>query len=218
MERNHPMSNEDPKPARRRSPWYAASAVAAVVVVGGGVTMAAAAAPDATVGAAQAAPTSGSTAAPTTGSKGAVPTDPAERPAHQPHIGGTVTKVSGSTITVKDHDGFTRVINTSSGDTTFEDGLKMPIAVGTNIEARGTVNADGVSLDATTVGTRPEPGKDGGRGHGPGGPGRGFGPRGGGPGEGHTPPSGAPTPPSGAPAPPSAAPSASPSTSAAPTT
>ncbi|MFC5929763.1 hypothetical protein D6T64_03500 [Cryobacterium melibiosiphilum] len=90
-----------------------------------------------------------------------------ERPAHEPHMHGTVVSVSGSTITITDHDGFTRVINTS-GDTAYTDDLTADLAAGTEIRATGTVNGDGTSLDATEVGTAPTPGD--GEGPGDGGP------------------------------------------------
>ncbi|TFD50293.1 hypothetical protein E3T55_10360 [Cryobacterium frigoriphilum] len=90
-----------------------------------------------------------------------------ERPAHDPHLHGTVVSVSGSTITITDHDGFTRVINTS-GDTTYSDDLTADLATGTEIRATGTVNADGTSLDAAEIGTAPTPGD--GTGPGKGGP------------------------------------------------
>ena len=64
-------------------------------------------------------------------------------------------------ITIVDRDGFTRQIKIA----TIPDG----VVVGTMIHAEGTVDADGVTLDATSVRTAP-PGPEG-RG-GPDGPGR----------------------------------------------
>jgi hypothetical protein len=116
-----------------------------------------------------------------------------------------VTSVHGNEILIKDFDGFTRTIKTSS-KTTYRDGLTANPAVGTQIVAEGTVAADGTSLDATSIGKGFEfgHGERGGFWHH--GPGRGFGPR---------PPSG--SAPSGAPsAPPSGAPSAPSSGSSAP--
>lgn len=89
----------------------------------------------------------------------------AERPAHEPHLHGTVVSVSGSTVTITDHDGFTRVINTS-GDTTYTDDLTADLAAGTEIRATGTVNGDGTSLDATEIGTAKTPGDGDGPGRG----------------------------------------------------
>jgi len=106
-----------------------------------------------------------------------------ERPAHVPHIHGTVVSVSGSTITVTDRDGFTRTIVVTDS-TTYGDGLSADLAVGTKIRAAGTVDANGTSLDATKIATAPAGGEHGGqhRGH-----------------LGH--PGQRPTPPTGAPAP-----------------
>ena len=87
---------------------------------------------------------------------------PGDGRAHQPHLAGTVKAITDTRITITDRDGFTRQINIKSKP----DG----VAVGTRIHAEGTVNADGVSLDATSVGVAPER---------PGRPGGGPGPRGG---------------------------------------
>lgn len=43
-------------------------------------------------------------------------------PVHKPHLTGTVTAVSGSTITITDRDGFSREIKVT-GSTTYADGL-----------------------------------------------------------------------------------------------
>jgi hypothetical protein len=84
-----------------------------------------------------------------------------------PHLDGTVTSVNGSDIAVKDRDGFTRTI-TTSGSTTYSNGLTDAPAVGTQVHATGTVDSNGTALDATTLGTPPTP-PAGGRGkHGPG--------------------------------------------------
>lgn len=74
---------------------------------------------------------------------------PAPAP-HRPHIDGTVTSVSAATVTVTDRDGFTRTIVTSSG-TTYGDGLTAQLPAGSRIHAEGTVDANGTSLDATTI-------------------------------------------------------------------
>ena len=101
---------------------------------------------------------------------------PGDGRAHQPHLAGTVKAITDTRITITDRDGFTRQINVKSKP----DG----VAVGTRIHAEGTVNADGVSLDATSVGVAPER---------PGGPGGGPGPRGGGWPEGARPSAPAPS-------------------------
>lgn len=115
---------------------------------------------------------------------------------HKPHLGGTVKSITDTQIMITDRDGFTRQINI----TAKPDG----VAVGSWVHAEGTVNADGVSLDATSVMVAPEgAGPRGfGPGHrgGPGGPGRFGGPRG----EGVAPPApggSAPAPSGSAPAP-----------------
>lgn len=239
---DHLMNSQDQVQRPRRSrKLMAAGALAAALAVGGGVSIAAAASPVQPAGGAVSTDATGTLTATTAGTTGggssskvspltagSRPTPPAPRP----HMGGTVTAVGSGTITIKDHDGFRRQIKTSS-KTVYADGLKSPVAIGTHIEAEGTVDANGTSLDATTIHQASQPG-DGGPGRGgadrggfgpgpmggsgQGGPGQG-GPGKGGPG-GHdgsapTPPSGAPAAPLGAPAAPSGAPSTS--TSAAPT-
>ena len=77
-------------------------------------------------------------------------------PARTPHLMGTVKSVSGSTILITDQDGFTRTIKVSSS-TKYDDSLTANPAVGTKIGAEGTVDADGTSLDATTVGAAKMP-------------------------------------------------------------
>lgn len=77
-----------------------------------------------------------------------------------PHLGGQVVAVSSSTVTVADHDGFWRTINL--GDTTTYRKLgvsatKDAVTVGTFVAARGTVNADHTSLDATSLDVAPTP-------------------------------------------------------------
>ncbi|MGZ4553631.1 MAG: hypothetical protein ACXVGN_08675 [Mycobacteriaceae bacterium] len=78
----------------------------------------------------------------------------AARPAHQPHLGGTVASVSPGAVTVTDRDGFTRTIRTSP-TTTYGSGLTADLAVGTHIHAVGTLDADHTSLDATTISKAP---------------------------------------------------------------
>lgn len=71
--------------------------------------------------------------------------------------GGTVTKVSGSTITVERRDGSSQVIHVDA-DTTFrvkgkESATLGDIKVGDRVQARGTVRSDG-SIDADRVSGR----------------------------------------------------------------
>lgn len=188
-------------PTRSRLRLATIGGIAAIAILGGGITAAASAGAPA-AGAAVAAAT-GTAATPSSGPRAAVtlqpsptgtatPTGdaaPAAPPApkvHQPHLDGTVTSVSGSTVLIKDHEGFTRTVVESSG-TTYQDGLKAALTVGTKIHAEGTVASNGTSLDATVISADRGPA---------GGPG-GSGPRGpGGPGGKHAgPPNGAPTPP-----------------------
>ena len=155
---------------------------AAVVVAGGtGVAIAAASGPG----------SSTPTSAPSSPGSSA-PAQPPAPPKHQPHLAGTVTSVRGNEILIKDFDGFTRTIKTSS-TTTYRDGLTASPPVGTRIVAVGSVAADGTSLDATSIGKGFEfgHGERGGFRH-PG-PGRGFGPRP----PSESAPSGAPSAPSG---------------------
>ncbi|MBB5639841.1 DUF5666 domain-containing protein [Cryobacterium roopkundense] len=123
-------------PARRRAPIIIGAVAAAALVFGG-------------AGAAFAA-----TAELTSDSSSDSATTTTERPAHVPHIHGTVVSVSGDTVTVTDKDGFTRTIVTS-GDTEYGDGLIADLATGTEIHASGTVNSNGTSLDATKISTAP---------------------------------------------------------------
>ena len=108
--------------------------IVVAVAIGGGLALGIA-------GLAQAAdvPKPSGSAAPS----GAPARGPGEARAHQPHLAGTVTSITDTRIMIKDRDGFTRQINIKSKP----DG----VAVGTRIHAEGTVNADGVSLDATSV-------------------------------------------------------------------
>ncbi|MCW2527128.1 MAG: hypothetical protein JWM76_1988 [Pseudonocardiales bacterium] len=158
------------RPSKRA--FIIGGAAATLLAVGGGA-VAMAAAPSSS------APTGSASASSSTGAK---PTDSTTRPVHKPHLGGTVKSVSGSTILVTDRDGFTRTIKTSSA-TTYNDSLTASPAVGTVINAEGTVDADGTSLDATVIGKGALGGPGGGRG-----PGGGHGP-----GPGGTKPTGVPT-------------------------
>ena len=137
--------------------------VAVAVALGGGLALGVA-------GLAQAAdtPAPSGSAAPSAGAA-----DPGRGPGqeHTPHLAGTVKSISDTQILITDRSGFTRQINIKSKP----DG----VAVGTRIHAVGTVNADGVSLDATSVVVAPERAARQGDGRGPGG-GKGHGPRPGG--------------------------------------
>jgi hypothetical protein len=84
------------------------------------------------------------------------------RPKPRPHLDGTVKEISSGKITIVDPEGFTRQINIASAPN--------GVAVGTRIHAEGSVNADGVSLDATSVVVAPDrgPGRGGPRGPRPG--------------------------------------------------
>jgi hypothetical protein len=176
----------------RRLRFALIGGAAAVVVAGGtGVAIAAASGPGSSTPSA-APPSSGSSA----------PTQTPTPRKHEPHLAGTVTSVRGSEILIKDFDGFTRTIKTSS-KTTYRDGLTASPAVGTRIVAIGAVDADGTSLDATSIGKGFEPGEGGRGGFRHPGPGRGFGPQP----PSRSAPSGAPSAPSGAPSAPSGAPS-----------
>ncbi len=175
-----PTAEKTPLPtadrSRRRVRLAAIGGIAAIAILGGGITaVASAAAPTSTTTTLDL-PTSGATsptsgaAAPSAGAtsttKAGALTPPVPR-VHQPHMDGTVTSVSGSTVSIKDHDGFTRTILLSS-KTTFSDGLTAALATGTRIRAEGTVDANGTSLDATVVGADKGPmggpGDHGGRG------------------------------------------------------
>jgi hypothetical protein len=146
---------------RRRLRLAAIGGIAAIAIIGGGIgAVASAEQPTAgtpttstvlpsTTSTVKDGSGAGSTTAPTTGAAGA-PAAPT-RPAPKPHLAGTVTSVSGSTVLIKDREGFTRTIVLSS-----------------KIHAEGTVDANGTSLDAVTVGA--DKGPMGGPGRGDGGP------------------------------------------------
>ena len=124
------------RPSRRAAIVGGAAGLALVGAVGIG-----------TVAFADATPTPGTTQSP-----GAT-ASPGTR-AHAPRIGGTVLTVDGSTVTVQDRDGFTRTVRLA-GDVkvTKDDASSSTSAItkGVWIEASGTVDADGTSLDATEV-------------------------------------------------------------------
>lgn len=70
------------------------------------------------------------------------------------HLEGWVTSVSGDTITITDHDGFTRTIRTSDGTAVTKDGADSSLAavtVGSFVGALGDVDAAGTTLDAKRI-------------------------------------------------------------------
>ena len=179
------------RPARSRLRLATVGGIAAIALLGGGITAAASAGEPATsavVAAATDTATPGTAATGTAAPGTAAPAAPPAAKAHQPHLDGTVTSVSGTTVLILDRDGFTRTI-VESGTTTYQDGLKAALTVGSKIHAEGTVDANGTSLDATLIGADKGPAAGGPGGKGPGGPGK------------HA---GAPVPPAGAPQPPAA--------------
>jgi hypothetical protein len=92
-----------------------------------------------------------------------------------PVLFGTVTSVSGDTVTISDPEGFSRTILVG-GSTTYTkssaSATLSDVTVGSVISAEGTVDANLTSLDASSV----EIGATGGPGNGPGFGGPGFGP------------------------------------------
>ncbi|GAA0572742.1 hypothetical protein GCM10010172_66640 [Paractinoplanes ferrugineus] len=114
---------------------------------------------------------SGPTAVPSGAAPAGPPAGPeADNVQHRPHLDGTVTQLGSGKIMIVDREGFTRQINIKA----VPDG----VAVGTRVHAEGTVDKDGVSLDAAEVGVAPQPGPGGRGGPGERGP-RDGGPRGG---------------------------------------
>ncbi|MGA2295744.1 MAG: DUF5666 domain-containing protein [Acidimicrobiales bacterium] len=92
-----------------------------------------------------------------------------------PVLFGTVTAVSGDTITISDPEGFSRTIVVDSTTTYTKSSASATLSdvtVGSVISAQGTVDANLTSLDASSV----EIGLTGGPGNGPGLAGPGFGP------------------------------------------
>jgi hypothetical protein len=98
-----------------------------------------------------------------------------------PALFGTVSSVSGDTVVITDLEGFSRTIVVDSSTTYSKAGATASlsdVAVGSDIIAEGTVNANATSLDATNVVIGlPSRGSAPGAG-GPGGGGPGFGPPG----------------------------------------
>jgi len=95
------------------------------------------------------------------------------QPTHQPGVGGTVTAVSGNTITVTAQDGKTYTIDASSATITKDETVGVSdIKVGDTIGAQGTVS--GTSVTATNIHDGKMPMMMGFGGRGPGGMGRGI--------------------------------------------
>ena len=84
----------------------------------------------------------------------------------RPGVQGRVTAVGSGTVTVRDRQGFTRTVDTSGSTVYRKDGAaatRSVLTTGQWIAATGTVDADGTSLDATTVAVRtkaPQPRAD----------------------------------------------------------
>lgn len=122
----------------------AVGGLAAALVAGGGAAALA-----------SGSPSPGATSSGSASASSGTATPPTPKPG-TPHLDGTVTSVNGSTIRIKDPQGFTRTIKTSSA-TTYTNGLTATPTTGTRIHATGTVDANGTDLDATTIGTPPAP-------------------------------------------------------------
>lgn len=70
------------------------------------------------------------------------------------HVGGWVTAIEGSTITLVDRAGFTRIVSTGSTTAFTKDGASSSLAaltVGDFVHAAGSVDGDGTTLTATQV-------------------------------------------------------------------
>lgn len=80
------------------------------------------------------------------------------------HVAGWVTAVDGSTITLKDVDGFTRTVRTTNSTDWYDDGSESSSSiakVGAFVRAHGTVASDGTTLQAARVATgTPQRGQD----------------------------------------------------------
>jgi len=71
-----------------------------------------------------------------------------------PHLAGTVTAVGSDSVTIRDFEGFTRVISTSGGTVYRSDGAattRSAVKTGARVRAQGRVAADGTTLDASRV-------------------------------------------------------------------
>jgi len=91
----------------------------------------------------------------------------------QPHVGGTVTAVDASTITVTQPDGIAKTVKVTAS-TTYTSGRKAAdksaVVVGSRVSIRGDLAADG-TFTATAVDVKPAGGPNGGPGDPNGGPG-----------------------------------------------
>jgi hypothetical protein len=71
------------------------------------------------------------------------------------HISGTVSAVSGDTVTVQDHQGFTRMVLVGDATTYSQQGggtaSLLSVVEGVRIRAEGIVDTSGTTLDALTV-------------------------------------------------------------------
>lgn len=138
------------------------TAAAAVVLFGGGAAIAAAD----TGGDESGGSSTPSSSAPSGADPSTVPASPDAAPSpgdggpaagvHSPHLDGDVISVGSGSILITDHDGFTRTINVTA-NTTYGDGISVPIESGEHIHAEGTVDTDGTSLAATLIAVAPEP-------------------------------------------------------------
>lgn len=73
---------------------------------------------------------------------------------HLAHLDGIVTAVDGDTVTITDHDGFTRVLNlqdTTSYTSSGTSSTRSAVTVGKQLRAEGRVASDRTSLDASRV-------------------------------------------------------------------
>ena len=71
-----------------------------------------------------------------------------------PRLDGTVTAVAADSITIRDRDGFTRTIVTTSSTTYAKDdaaATRAAVTTGVRVRAEGRVDANGTSLDASRV-------------------------------------------------------------------
>jgi len=164
------LMNDTSRPRRVSVRGITIVAATAAVLIGGAA--AAAAADDGGNSTSQGSSTSASSSAPSVaGARSGSGDGSATPPAPKPHLDGTVTSVTSSSILITDPEGFTRTIHLS-GDTTYGDGVSLPVAVGERIHAEGTVDTDGTSLAATVIASAPEPPAPGaaGPGGGPAGP------------------------------------------------
>ena len=73
---------------------------------------------------------------------------------HSPHIGGTVSSDTGTTIVVTDPDGFHRTIHTSAATRYTNNGQSASssaVVSGQRVNAVGSIDPNGTDLDATRV-------------------------------------------------------------------